>query len=645
MPRPARLLALAVLCVLATRARGQDFAATKGPGWEVRADSVVARAEMKYAAVLDAMRPVRYSDSIMNYLRERAAEAGHASAESFAVGSLGVIYRNRTAYDTAVELHRRALDLAATAEDTLAQVVALNSLGVVLRRADRVTEALDAHQAALALALKVREPDYGTLRAIAISHSSTGYIHETLDQLDAAERAFRSSMAIEQRIGNTLGLAINHSSLAGIYEQRGDLEAALAEYRRALAYNDELGSDFGRAICWIGMARVLTRQGSHGMALRYARDALPLAEARGDMLYVVNAELAYGQVLLDIANYPVARGHLERARQLAADNDLVDEEARALRLLSELEEGLGDTADAFDHFRRAVALERTVLNEKNQRYVAALNAQYSSELREAEIARLAQENELVRERAGRTRRNFIGVVVLLALLAGILAVLYRQRKLVLQRDLVQLERQRLASQMNPHFLFNALNSVKSYLISREGDAAIDYLTSFATLMRRILSSTIDEEVPLAEELENCRLYVMIENVRFDGAIDLRIDVAPDVDPDFLTVPPLVLQPFLENALWHGLRLKDGPKVICLSVEVGDDEEITVTVRDNGVGRAAARREAERRTVKRQSVGLDITRRRLEHFARRHDREAGFLIRDLVAPDGTPEGTEVAVRIG
>ena len=647
MPSFTRVL-LAAACTWALArwpARAQDYAADKGPGWEARADSVVGQPGMKYAAVLDAMRPVRYSDSLMNYLRLRAAEAGHASAESFAVGSLGVIYRNRTAYDTAVALHDRALALAVAADDTLARIVALNSRGVVLRRADRVTEALDAHQAALALGLQVAEPDFGTLRAIAISYNSTGHIHLTLRQLDAAEEAFRASMVVEERNDNTLGLAINHANLATIYEQRDELDAALAAYRRALAYNEVIDSDFGRAICWIGMARVLNRQGSHGMALRYVRDALPIVEARGDNNYVVNAELAYGEVLTAIGNYAVAHRHLERGRALAAENDLVDDEARALYLLSHLAQARGDTGAAFRDFRRAVELERSVLNEANQRYVAALDAQYASELREAEIARLAQENELVRERAGRTRRNFIGLVALLAVVAAILAVLNRQRKLVLQRDLSQLEQQRLASQMNPHFLFNALNSVKSYLVSRQGDAAIDYLTDFAKLMRRILTSTIDEEVPLAEELENCRLYVGIENARFDGAIELLIDVADDVDPDFLTVPPLVLQPFLENALWHGLRLKDGAKLIELDVSVGADEELTVTIRDNGIGRAAARREAARRTVQRQSVGLDITRRRLEHFAQRHDREAGFLIRDLVAPDGTPEGTEVVVRIG
>ena len=647
MPSFTRVF-LAAACTWALArcpARAQDYAADKGPGWEARADSVVGQPGMKYAAVLDAMRPVRYSDSLMNYLRLRAAEAGHASAESFAVGSLGVIYRNRTAYDTAVALHDRALALAVAADDTLARIVALNSRGVVLRRADRVTEALDAHQAALALGLQVAEPDFGTLRAIAISYNSTGHIHLTLRQLDAAEEAFRASMVVEERNDNTLGLAINHANLATIYEQRDELDAALAAYRRALAYNEVIDSDFGRAICWIGMARVLNRQGSHGMALRYVRDALPIVEARGDNNYVVNAELAYGEVLTAIGNYAVAHRHLERGRALAAENDLVDDEARALYLLSHLAQARGDTGVAFRDFRRAVELERSVLNEANQRYVAALDAQYASELREAEIARLAQENELVRERAGRTRRNFIGLVALLAVVAAILAVLNRQRKLVLQRDLSQLEQQRLASQMNPHFLFNALNSVKSYLVSRQGDAAIDYLTDFARLMRRILTSTIDEEVPLAEELENCRLYVGIENARFDGAIELLIDVADDVDPDFLTVPPLVLQPFLENALWHGLRLKDGAKLIELDVSVGADEELTVTIRDNGIGRAAARREAARRTVQRQSVGLDITRRRLEHFAQRHDREAGFLIRDLVAPDGTPEGTEVVVRIG
>ena len=669
--RPYRTYALAVaaatialLSAFGVRARDapQDAEAeqVRSALWVLRIDSLLREGAAGYVDYVEVLHEIRYDSALMAELRRRAAEAREPLAESFAVNRLGTLHRRGARYAEALAAHQRARALSERAGDTLGQVMALNSRGIVFRNTDRITEALDAHQAAEQLARAYSVPDRETLRALAIAHDSKGRIHLKLDQLDRAEAEFRASMAIEREIGSTLGLAINSYNLGTINERRGRLDSALYHYRAALALNEEIGSDIGRGINYIGMARVLTRQESYGAALKYARDALPLVEARRDDYYTATAELAYAAALLAVGNDEQAARHLERAEQIAAERQFVAELAEVYRLRSRLAEARGQPAEALALYRTAMDHERRVLNEQNQRYVTALSARYDSELKEAEIARLAQENELVRERARRTRRNFIGLVVLLAFLAAILFILYRQRKLVLQRDLVRLEQQRLASQMNPHFLFNALNSVKSYLISNEGDVAVQYLTKFAKLMRRILTSTIDEEVPLAEELENCRLYVAVENARFDEAIDFEITVDPEVDPEAVTVPPLVLQPFLENALWHGLRQKRGERLLELEVRAleprarrrpgrdappdGEPEGFELVVRDNGIGRDAARATQSERKFRRSSLGLPITRQRLDHFARRHGRTARFRIADLAHADGSPAGTEVILRV-
>ena len=608
-------------------------------------DSLLSIANARYEAFTKVLHPIRYDSLLMTSLLDRAVARNHAVGQAFAYNRLGTLHRRRSQTDSALVYHDRALRLSRSRQDTLGQMVALNSRGIVYRHSQQVTEALDAHQAAIELGRAQPHPNGEIIRALAIGYDGKGRIYTILKQYDLAEQEYLNSMEQERLIGSTLGLAINRFNLGTINERRGHYTEALQEYRQALRLNEKIDSDIGRGINYIGMARVLTRQGSYGMALRYAREALPIVEARNDTYYTTTAELAYADVLIATKNYEQALRHIDRALELANNKEFIDEQATAYHLLSKLEERRGNHQLALKHFREATAIEARLLNENNQRYVSALSAQYDSELKEAEIARLAQENELVRERARRTRRNFIGLLGLLAFGGIILAVLYRQRKLVLQRDLVKLEQQRLASQMNPHFLFNALNSVKSYLISNEGGTAIDYLSKFARLMRRILSSTIDEEVPLAEEIENSQLYVAVENARFDGAIDFQVHLDPHIETSSLKVPPLMLQPFLENALWHGLRMKPGKKLLELEVKRRHPSGLEFVVRDNGIGRDAASADAEGRAFKRKSVGLDITRQRLRHFARRNGGSAHFIIHDLSLPDGSPDGTEVVIRLG
>jgi len=624
---------------------GQENSLESNRKWQTRIDSLLEEPSLRYAAILDVLRPIRNSNDLMKYLQRAAAEKEHRSAESFAVNSLGVLYRNKSQYDSALHFNQLAEELAHQWKDTLSIIVARNSQGVVLRRANRIIEALDLHQGALELAKTVQNPDFGTLRAIAISHTSKGKIHLILDQLESAELEFKKSLEVEIANENTFGMAINYATLGNIYELRDELLRSKEAYSKAVELNKELNSDLGLAICYTGLSSVLFKQGNINEAEQYAAKALPLAQKRGDDNYIVNAQLQIAEILLAKKDLQTASSFLANALATSKSQGFVDRQARALFLLAELEEFRGKDSRALAAYRDAHAIEGEILNEKNQRYVTAVEARYASEKKEAEIEALAKDNALVRERERRNLRLAFAIIIGLTLLAILLGTLYRQRKLVLQRDLAQLEQQRLASQMNPHFLFNGLNSIKSSLISGENKTAITLLDKFAHLMRRILSSSIDEEVTLREELNSSQMYVSIENSRFNDTIDFKLEVDSSIDQDKQTVPPLVLQPFLENALLHGLRNKEGRKELVLKVSSpAESGALEISIRDNGVGRKIAQEVAERRAIKRESVGISITQRRLHHFALQHGRAASFRIKDLVDSQGAPEGTEVILRV-
>lgn len=208
----------------------------------------------------------------------------------------------------------------------------------------------------------------------------------------------------------------------------------------------------------------------------------------------------------------------------------------------------------------------------------------------------------------------------------------------LENKIHEIQLSSLQSKMNPHFIFNALNSIKVYLIENDKELAIRYMNKFSRLIRKILEGSRVESFTLKEEFDILELYISIENNRFEDDIQFSL---PELPPALsgIKVPSLILQPFVENAIWHGLAPSPNPKII--SFELTKKAGVWVlSIMDNGVGRDFSRQKHQRKSVKRKSVGLKITHERLNHFNLKYGTRYHFEILDLRGKTGNPKGTEV-----
>lgn len=179
-----------------------------------------------------------------------------------------------------------------------------------------------------------------------------------------------------------------------------------------------------------------------------------------------------------------------------------------------------------------------------------------------------------------------------------------QEKSTLQQQLHQTEMRALRSQMNPHFIFNAINSIQHYVLTNEKELANKYLVKFSKLMRNILDLSKEEVISLSEELETAKLYLEIESLRFNNAFTFTFSVHPDIDPAIIKLPPLLIQPFVENAIWHGLLPKEGLKELCINV-FRNGKMIIIEIDDNGIGREAAKK-FKTGEFQRRSLGMDLS---------------------------------------
>lgn len=232
---------------------------------------------------------------------------------------------------------------------------------------------------------------------------------------------------------------------------------------------------------------------------------------------------------------------------------------------------------------------------------------------------------------------------ILAFGGGIVALRYRtlrkQQQLEVQK--LQAEQKALQAQMNPHFIFNVMNSIQDLVIQKEEEAAVEGISWFARLVRKNLENSFSLEIPLEKEIETLELYLKLEHLRADRSFTYHIEVDPGIPGEMVMVPPMIIQPFVENAIWHGLANKlDGERSIQVEFKLNRDDLICV-VKDSGVGRAATR------LTKREehgSLGTTISEERLEILARQKGRNYQLLIQDLTSDSGAALGTLVELTI-
>jgi LytS/YehU family sensor histidine kinase len=207
----------------------------------------------------------------------------------------------------------------------------------------------------------------------------------------------------------------------------------------------------------------------------------------------------------------------------------------------------------------------------------------------------------------------------------------------------ELEMQALRAQMNPHFIFNSLNSINRFIMQNEQEQASEYLTKFSRLVRHIFQNSQDAYITLEEELETLKLYLDLETLRFDDHFKYHISIHPDLEISSLRVPPLIIQPYVENAIWHGLMHKEEDGSVEIEI-FPENEHLVIIIRDDGVGRKMAAALGSKSATHHKSMGLKITADRIALFNHSNVKESFVHINDLVHSDGLPAGTEVIIKI-
>ncbi|MDP5231657.1 MAG: histidine kinase, partial [Cellulophaga sp.] len=353
-----------------------------------------------------------------------------------------------------------------------------------------------------------------------------------------------------------------------------------------------------------------------------------------------------GNAYLAQQKYDEAIPFLQESIQEANDdNDLIVEKD-ATRKLSEVFEYQGDFSKAYETYQKYVALVDTLYIRKEQEISRATRFNREITTKQNRISGLEKERELYQskfdlaltsEQLVERQKWLIYSLVFGMLLLGLTTYFFyrsnKQQKLA--NNLLALKS--LRSQMNPHFIFNALNSVNNFIAKSDERSANRYLSEFSTLMRAVLENSEEDFIPLSKEIELIELYTKLEHSRFADKFDYQITVEENIDVAAFDIPPMLLQPYIENAIWHGLRYKEQKGFLKINLKSKNKDAIEISIIDNGVGR---QKSAELKTThqkKQKSKGMGNIKKRIDILNDMYKDKVDVFIDDYES-DGT--GTKV-----
>jgi hypothetical protein len=422
-----------------------------------------------------------------------------------------------------------------------------------------------------------------------------------------------------------------YSELGGIAKYKNQMQAAIAYYDTLLFLSREIAYFNGQKTAYNNQALIYKDLGEYGKALEFT--TLSEAFLSDNPFHLISHNNTKVELLLETGVPREAMDLLDNNIQNEALSNYAAEKLRTFRLLYECNVQLKNYSNAFRWNDSLRELENVLRDADVRKEMAALETRYQTEKKEQQINLLMAENEITNQRI---RLGWLFIGFLLVLIVMVVALLFFRRKQAAFKQ-SELQQKLLRSQMSPHFIFNVMGSIQSYLYKNEASKAADYLSRFAALSRSVLEFSSKESISLKEEIVMLQNYIELERARLKEPFDVEYIIDDEMETDFIEIPPMLLQPFVENAIKHGFQELNYPGKLVLRFEEKKDH-IAVEILDNGKGLTTNKQGQHK------SKALEIFMQRKKGIEKRCKKELTFEFENLNALDKTKQGVRVFLQL-
>ncbi|NLV19253.1 MAG: histidine kinase [Bacteroidetes bacterium] len=564
-------------------------------------------------------------------------KAGDKRGMVNSLSALTYLFRQKNDFNGAIEMTNMAIEIARSINDTIPLADALNTLGNIYKDMLLFNEAIDSYFEALNLWELKRDTN-----GMAIAYGSIGLMYYYQEDYDMALTFNFRKVPVCERSGDHFELSKCLNNIAQIYAARNQPDSSIHYLKRSLDLNEKMNYPSGVAAASQIIASTFLIKDEIDSATMYIERAVAIAERLNDS-ELPSYLITLGQIQKRKKDFNSALKNARRAYSEAGKQNKAIVISSAAALLSDLYNETGNKALAYDYLKEYYSINDSISNNEFLKKVTRLEIENEYNRRQEEADFEHRQELLIRENRITQQNLYLkGLILLLVLLAVITFFYIHNTRLRVKYERIDLEQRLLRAQMNPHFIFNSLCAVQELILSGHPEKANVFLVKIASLMRNILENSREEFIPLEKEIETIRLYLDIQQLRFESEFVYNITFENDIDPENISVPPMLAQPCLENSVEHGLLpLKNGKGRIDISYNSFHNNLLRLEVTDNGAGRRITTKSTSKGMLK-KSLSTTLIQERLAFFRKKLKiKEINYDITDLY-DNTTPSGTRVTV---
>ena len=564
------------------------------------------------------------------------------------------ISQNSEAYETLADvyLYWNQFDLAVTNYEISLQSNSSSNKKLKLANALKLNK---NYQESLVAYAEIDENTLSNYQKIEL-HEGIGDVNKSISKYDEAVKSYQKGLLIAQKHLVTPKITDLNSKIAEVYAASGNLTEAQGFFTNSL----DLANKENKKRALEEKVKVADFQNtnrSYSDEIELRKDALKDIEEisedeeildNSSPLTLQKQNYKIGNAYILQKNYDEAIPYLEKSIKEADSKEDIVVQKDATRRLSEVYRDIGDYNKALLTYQQYVDLVDQDYIKKEQEISQAARFNRDIANKQNRITSLETDRQLSQSIYELSNeQNKRQKLIIYSLIGGLLLLLvtaYFMYKYIKQQKLANnlLALKSLRSQMNPHFIFNALNSVNSFIATNDERTANKYLSDFSQLMRSVLENSEEDFIPLEKEIELLELYTKLEHFRFKDKFEYNIKVDENVNINEFQIPPMLLQPYIENAVWHGLRYKTEKGKLDINIVQKTKDEIAITIIDDGVGRVKSKALKTENQQKQNSKGMGNIKKRVSILNEMYKDKVDVFIDDFQQADDT--GTKVVVTI-
>ncbi len=513
-------------------------------------------------------------------------------------------------YENAMEYSAKEVELNERIKDSINLSHSLDFQAVIKQAQELNEDALELQLESL----NIRET-LGDSLLISYSYNNIGSTYLLENDYVESLSYFEKSLGIKIRNG-LFGVVASYNNIGLVFQKQEMYEESLRYYQKSYDYCTEVYVEDGIETASINLGVTYDLLGFSKEAEKYFVKAVDIGLESGKKKTVV--------VATDHAQaYYSKQGRFKEAYEMLLLNQIYKDSIKNDDVIKEI------SRLKVEHEYRQIQVADSIMYQQAKIH----NDQSHSEA-------MKRKEQMIWILA----ITFIFIIFIIFALFKAYQLRKRSDENVLKQQTLEIEKNLLRSQMNPHFIFNAMNSIQSFIAENDSYSALRYLSKFAKLIRLILENSMHQTIPLQDEMQSLELYMELEKVRFNNKFDFKFNIEDNISEDNIQVPPMLIQPFIENAIIHGIMPLEKTGLIEINLSTIEKHDvIRCEVIDNGIGRDASAKLKKSQGKKHKSIGMQVSRQRLESLNKQTQKLMSYEVSDVMS-DGKVSGTKVSLLI-